>query len=90
MDYSSGRIIPMVRVAEGISMGANIADTGHSATWRRSTRCSPNLNCVEVSRNDPGVIIRDSKGKVALRVLDSAQWMTFLRYCRTMRWHEPR
>jgi hypothetical protein len=66
-------------------MGADARDISHTAAWRRSSRCSPQLNCVEVSRAGANVIIRDSKGKDALHALDSAQWRTFLTHCPTMR-----
>lgn len=65
-------------------MGADVQDVKHTATWRRSSRCNPEWNCVEVGRVDTKVIIRDSKGKIALRALGSTQWAAFLAHCHMM------
>jgi Domain of unknown function (DUF397) len=48
--------------------------------WVRSSRCTPNGNCVEVQRADHTVRIRDSKsvgmGRLAF---DRRRWADFLR-----------
>ena len=72
-------------VIEGIAMGADAQEGSRTSAWRRSSRCNPDFNCVEVGRSEAGVIIRDSKGKVALHALDSAQWRGFLVHCHTLR-----
>lgn len=66
-------------------MGAYVEDINRIGTWLRSSRCNPEWNCVEVGRANTRVIIRDSKGKVALHALGSMQWAAFLAHCRTMR-----
>ena len=66
-------------------MTADVRNSDSTGTWRRSSRCNPEWNCVEVGRAGASVIIRDSKGKIALPALDSAQWTALLAHCRAMR-----
>jgi len=66
-------------------MGATVRDMSSTGTWLRSSRCNPELNCVEVTTARAGVIIRDSKDETALPPLDTTQWTAFLAYCRTTR-----
>lgn len=48
--------------------------------WVRSSRCTPNGNCVEVQRADHAVRIRDSKSVGAGGLaFDRRQWADFLR-----------
>jgi len=57
-------------------------DVNSAGTWLRSSRCNPEWDCVEVGRAGARVIIRDSKGRITLRALDSAQWAALLAHCR--------
>lgn len=66
-------------------MAAEVQEINRTGIWRRSSRCNPGKNCVEVGRADTGVLIRDSKGGSTLRALDAAQWTAFLSHCRTPR-----
>jgi hypothetical protein len=84
-EYSGDRIIPMAGVDGRVAMGADVQDIDRTGVWLRSSRCSPDWNCVEVGRGGAGVIIRDSKGKIALRALDSVQWTALLAHCRAVR-----
>lgn len=64
-------------------MAADVRDINNTGGWRRSSRCNPGKNCVEVGRTDTGVLVRDSKGGATLHAVDAAQWTAFLTHCRT-------
>jgi hypothetical protein len=66
-------------------MAADVRDTNLSRMWIKPSRCNPGKNCVEVGRSTTGVIIRDSKSRIALRELDNGPWSVFLAHCRAMR-----
>jgi hypothetical protein len=66
-------------------MAADVQGVIGAGFWRRSSRCSPEWNCVEVGKIDESLIIRDSKGRIALRALDTRQWAALLAHCRAMR-----
>lgn len=86
LEYSDDRIIPTgLASLGGTAMAAGVQDINRSGTWLRSSRCSPDYNCVEVGRIGARVVIRDSKGKITLHALDSAQWMALLAHCRAIR-----
>jgi hypothetical protein len=59
----------------------------HSGTgfWLRPSRCNPEFNCLEVAVTGVGMVIRDSKSKIALHPLGDEQWLAFLAYCRGTR-----
>jgi hypothetical protein len=65
-------------------MAADGRDTNHTETWRRSSRCTPGKNCVELARTRRDVVVRDSKSTWTLRPFDGACWTTFLAHCRTL------
>ena len=55
--------------------------------WIRSSRCSPEGNCVELSRHRTEVIIRDSKGdaNATLTFAAADPWTSFMEHCRSTR-----
>ena len=58
---------------------AAIPNTGYGRNWRRSSRCTPNNNCVELSIADGAVAVRDSKNSASLPLMfDHRQWRDFL------------
>jgi hypothetical protein len=59
------------------------ADVGDKRTWHRSSYCTPGKNCVEVGNARNGVVVRDSKSWLELRVLDRSHWVAFLAHCRS-------
>lgn len=63
-------------------MASDVREGNPPSSWLRSSRCTPNKNCVEVRRVDAGVIIRDSKSRATLRTLGDHPWATFLARCR--------
>jgi hypothetical protein len=52
--------------------------------WRRSTRCTPTKNCVELAHTGHDVVVRDSKSTTTLHPIDGAGWTAFLTHCRTL------
>lgn len=64
-------------------MAADVQDAIRAGFWRRSSRCHPDWNCVEVGKIGASVIVRDSKGKIALHALGPRQWAALLAHCRT-------
>lgn len=66
-------------------MRAAVRDIDHAGSWLRSSRCSPELNCVEVGTGETGVLIRDSKSRITLQPIDIARWTAFLTYCRLLK-----
>jgi hypothetical protein len=58
------------------------ADDRHD--WRRSTRCAPTKNCVELARAGHDVVVRDSKSTATLHPFDDAGWTPFLTHCRAL------
>ena len=50
-----------------------------SGLWRRSSRCTPNNNCVELSYADDTVAVRDSKNSISLPLrFGHRQWKDFV------------
>ena len=66
-------------------MAADSRSSNPIRTWRRSSRCSPDGRCVDISRACDSTIVRDSKGDLTLQAFDEAQWSAFVRYCRRTR-----
>lgn len=52
--------------------------------WIRSSRCSPEGNCVELRRGLTEVIVRDSKGAASaiLTFAAAGPWSSFMEHCR--------
>jgi uncharacterized protein DUF397 len=69
-------IRPNTRKAESTMIdGAN----GTGGVWVRSSRCSPNNNCVELRLDPESVRVRDSKaGDGPQLAFDQSSWRTFL------------
>lgn len=65
-------------------MAANTQDINRTRAWRRSSRCTPGKNCVEVGRDDAGVIIRDSKCDATLPAVNDLRWAMFLTHCQAI------
>jgi hypothetical protein len=68
-------------------MAADVRDSNHSGTWRRSSRCNQAGNCVEVDRGPAGAVVRDSKSDATLPGFGDRSWSAFLVRCRSMHRH---
>ena len=54
----------------------------NTKSWTRSSFCGPPHNCVELSRTDSNVMIRDSKNAAAILAFDHGSWSAFTQHCR--------
>ena len=61
------------------STETGVSQVDHSDTWKRSSRCTPNNNCVELSLADGTMAVRDSKNSGSLPLqFGHRQWKDFL------------
>jgi len=59
--------------------GAGVSQVRRSGLWRRSSRCTPHNNCVELSFAGAAVAVRDSKNSDSLSLrFGRRQWKDFL------------
>jgi hypothetical protein len=66
-----------IMIISGVKIAA-LGDERHG-DWRRSSRCTPNNNCVELSIASGAVAVRDSKNLASLPLMfGHRQWRDFL------------
>ena len=49
-----------------------------SPEWRKSSRCEPSLNCVEIAVVSDTVRVRDSKNPGPSLSFDASEWRRFI------------
>lgn len=63
-------------------MAADVHATEVRRIWVKSSRCGPGKNCVELCRDEDGMLVRDSKSRAVLPALTDNQWIALLAHCR--------